>query len=114
MGLYYFMPNGVPNLGQFSAGNPQAQQAVQAAIQARSGQSAPVPQLAQTSQQPATQTPSPVAGAPPGPTTPQAGGVQAPQQAKPPATEAELIIKGLTQRLSAISKVETAQVSPAF
>lgn len=97
-----------PNLGSALAGDPQAQQAIQAAIQARS-QGANVPLAAQTGQQPSAQTPMPTSVAPQGALPQEAQGA-----VKPPATEAELIIKGLTQRLSAISKVETASVeSPA-
>ena len=95
----------VPNLGSFSQGDPQAQAAVQAAIQARRQGSQPVPQLGQQGAQggqPSVPQPTPAPqGAPP--QLPTQG------QEKPPSTEAELIVKGLSSRLSAISKVETSQ-----
>ena len=102
------MPNGVPNLGSFAGGDPRARQAIEAAIQAR-GQGANVPLASQTGQQPSAQVPQPTPspqGVPPQSLPAQQGqGAQVPIK-----SEAELIIKGLTQRLSAISKVETAAV----
>ena len=94
------------NLGSFGAGLGQgAQNPLAAAIAARQGQGAPVPQLNQTTpasaQGQSPQAPPVPSGAPSGMPMPQgmAGGT-------PPSTEAELIVKGLTDRLKAISKVE--------
>ncbi len=98
------MPNGIPQTGSFSSNDPNAQAAVKAAIQARSQGSQPVPQLSQTGQQPSAQVPQPT------PSVSAPSQIGPTPQVKPPATESELIIKGLTQRLSAISKVETASV----
>lgn len=78
-----------------------SQDPLQAAIQSRMGGGAPVPQLNQTMQgspqpsQPTGQAPTPI---------------DQPQGAsKPPSSEAELIVKALSQRLGLISKVEAPQ-----
>ena len=114
------MPNGTPNIGSALAGDPKAQQAVQAAIQARS-QGANVPLAAQTGQQPPAQTPMPTSAtpAPPG-VAPTALGAP-----KPPVPEAELLIKALSQsdgivkkaladRLKAISPEPTPKIAPTI
>ena len=89
-----------PNLGSFSAGDPQAQEAVQAAIAARQQGTAPVPQG------------QPVSPEPQGPTaTPSPGGATAPTK-RVPQSEAEMIVLGLSDRLKAIGATEKAAVSP--
>lgn len=85
------------------AGDPNAQAAVQAAIQARAGGTS-VPQAAQTGQQPPMQTPQPMPA-------PQGPGMSMPKPSEP-APESELIVKALGQRLSAISSVEKAKNQP--
>jgi len=94
------------NLGSFSAGNQNAQQALQEAIMARSSGTSPVPQLSQNSQsQPAMPPPTPTTQA-----TPQ-GMPQPPQSPVMPQQdpEAVLIEKALASRLSAISSLEKSE-----
>ena len=83
-----------PNLGSM-----QGQDALQQAIARRQqgGQT-----ISPLSQVPSGEQPS---------QTPPPGQVAQPQ-AKPPASESELIVKGLTQRLQAISEVDKAQMAP--
>ncbi|HEC66874.1 MAG TPA: hypothetical protein ENI23_16485 [bacterium] len=96
-----------PNLGSFG-GNVVGgeQQAVQAAIAAREGQGAPVPQLNQKLQG------SPIASTPEQgePLSPE-GGVASEKPVVQNA-EVEIILKALTQRLNMISKLE-APPTPA-
>ena len=101
----------MPQLGSFSAGDPQTQQAVQEAIARRQGGQQPVPQLSQTGQgQPTVTPPPPAQQAIPGGQSPQGATVpESPTIANP---EAELILKALSQRLGSISAVEKAQVIP--
>ncbi len=103
---FYLFNMAIPQTGSALSGDPDAQAAVKAAIQARS-QGTSVPQIAQTGQQPQGQVPQPIPGVPsPQGQSPTLGqGAQAPIK-----TEAELIGRGLMQRLSAISKIETASV----
>src|SRR3990167_7734081 len=98
----------MPNLGQFGLGQPNAQDALQQAIQARS-QGTSVPQLNQTMQG------SPQPGqAPTTAAVPQVGGAPTGGEPKAPTSESELIVKALDQRLRAISKVEEANLAPAL
>ena len=103
-GIFIYMANGV-RTGSFAAQDPGAQEAVQAAIARRQGGQQPVPQLSQTGQQAPTVTPPVPQGAPQG--IPQGA-----QAAPTPPSEAEIIEKALSQRLSSISKVEEAQAIP--
>ena len=91
----------IPQTGSALSGDPDAQAAVKAAIQARS-QGTSVPQLSQTGQGSAV-APQPLPA-------PQGQIAQPGQGQAPIKTEAELIGRGLMQRLSAISKIETASV----
>lgn len=93
-------------MGSFGMG--AGQDAIQQAIMARQEGGQVPPQLEQTMGNP--NVPSPV-GADPNTAVPQMSdpGVSAKQ---PPTTETELIIKALSQRLGAISKVEQAQIQP--
>jgi len=91
--------------GSFQAGNQEATQAVQQAIQARQQGGQQVPQLSQgaTSQ---PQAPGQVSSqAIPAGMAPQAQG----QSAQPPATDTQMILKAMDQKLRSISKVEEHQ-----
>jgi len=94
-------------MGSAMAGQPNAQEALQAAFQARQGQGAPVPQLSQTGQgTPAMPPPTPTTQAiPQG--VPQPTG--SPTMAQP-TSEAELIVKALSSRLQSISSLEKSEV----
>lgn len=92
--------------GSFGMG--QGVDPIQQAMQARQQGGEMPPQLEQTMGNPNV-PPQVPAGAPNA--TPQMSdpGVSAP---KPPTTEAELIIKAMSQRLGSISKVEQAGIQP--
>jgi len=91
------MQQAQPNMGQMGMGGNQ--DALQQAIMARQSGAAPVPQMNQTMQ--GSPQPSPVSGSAPMPIDGQ------PAQ-KAPNSEAELIVKALSQRLGMISKTEQA------
>lgn len=86
----------------------QGQDALQAALSARAEGGQMPPQSQQTLGNQAVPAPLPAVDAQgmPVPESPGAAG------AKPPSSEAELIIKALSQRLGSISKVEQGQVAP--
>ena len=96
----------MPQLGSFQAGSPDAQQAIQAAIQARQQQGQQVPQLSQG----ATSSPQP--GSQVNSATPQAipaGMGQGQASQTPPPTDTQMILKAMDQKLRSISKVEEHQ-----
>lgn len=100
-----------PQTGSAGAPVPGMGDALQQAIQARS-QATPVPQLSQVSPgAPSAQGAVPTQA----PTVSQTANLPSPQESTgsaQPNSEAELIIKALSQRMKAISDVEKAQTQP--
>lgn len=89
------------NTGSFGTGlGPEASQAIQEAIDARAQGGQPTPALSQV-------TPASPQGQPP--VTPDVTGQPPMPQAspKPPSSEAEVILKAMSDRLKTISKVES-------